>query len=176
MASLNKVQVIGHLGADPELRYTQSNVPVATLSVATTEKWKDRDGNPQEETEWHRIVVWNKQAENCAKYLSKGRPVYVEGKLKTRSWDDKQTGQKRYATEIVAQNVQFLGSGQGQGNRAPHPADEQQTQQRAQAVDQQMQGNQQAGGGGGNPYPQNSGQPAMPGGGQAAPGLDEIPF
>lgn len=163
MASVNKVIVLGNLGADPELRYTQSNMAVATLSVATTEKWKDKEGNGQESTEWHRIVVWNKQAENCAKYLAKGRSVYVEGKLQTRSWDDKQTGQKRYATEIVAQMVQFLG---GNPNNQQGQGQQQQRQENAQKVDQQMQG---------NPYPQNSGQPPMGPGGQP-PGMDEIPF
>ncbi len=110
MASLNRVMVLGNLGQDPELRYTANQTPVVTLNVATTDVRTDRDGQKQESTEWHRIVVWGKQAENCAKYLAKGRSVFVEGRLQTRSWDDK-TGQKRYTTEIVAQNVQFLGGG-----------------------------------------------------------------
>ena len=87
MASVNKVIVIGNLGRDPELRYTASGQPVASFSVATNERWNDREGKPQERTEWHRIVVWGKQAENCANYLQKGRPVYVEGRLQTREWD-----------------------------------------------------------------------------------------
>lgn len=111
MASLNRVVIMGNLGQDPELRHTQSQVPVCTLSVATTDYRTGQDGQRQEFTEWHRVVVWNKQAENCAKYLAKGRTVLVEGRLQTRSWEDKQ-GQKRYMTEIVASNVQFVG-----GNR-----------------------------------------------------------
>ncbi len=108
---------MGHLGQDPELRYTQNQTPVVTLNVATTEAWT-KDGQRQETTEWHRIVVWNRQAENCAKYLAKGRAVFVEGKLQTRSWDDK-NGQKRYTTEISANNVQFMPSGQSNGASQP---------------------------------------------------------
>ena len=107
--SVNKVMILGNLGQDPELRSTSNGTPVCTFSIATTEVRNDREGNRQENTEWHKIVVWSKQAQNCAKYLSKGRTVFVEGRLQTRSWDDKQTGQKRYATEIVANNVQFVG-------------------------------------------------------------------
>jgi len=114
MASVNKVIVIGNLGRDPELRYTASGQPVTSFTVATNERWNDRDGKPQERTEWHRIVVWGKQAENCANYLQKGRSVYVEGRLQTREWEDKE-GQKRQTTEIVAQTVQFLGSRDGGG-------------------------------------------------------------
>lgn len=114
--SLNRVMIIGNLGQDPELRYTANQAPVATFSVATTDYRTGADGQRQDVTEWHRVVVWNKLAENCAKFLAKGRTVYVEGRLQTRSWDDKQTGQKRYQTEIVAQNIQFLTSpGQGRG-------------------------------------------------------------
>lgn len=115
MASVNRVIILGNLGQDPEVRYTPSGAAVCTLSVATTETRTDRDGNRQDNTEWHRVVVWNKQAENCAKYLSKGRSVYVEGRLQTRSWDDKNTGQKKYTTEIIAQTVQFIGGGRDQG-------------------------------------------------------------
>lgn len=107
---MNKVFVMGRLGADPEIRYTPNQTAVATLKVATTEAWT-RDGQRQEQTEWHKIIVWSRQAENCAKYLTKGRQVLVEGRLQTRSWDDKATGQKRYTTEIIANNVQFIGSG-----------------------------------------------------------------
>jgi single-strand DNA-binding protein len=108
MASVNKVILIGNLGRDPELRYTQSGQAVANFTLATNEQWKDRDGNAQERVEWHRIAVWGKQAENCAQYLQKGRSVYVEGRLQTREWEDKE-GQKRRTTEIHAQTVQFLG-------------------------------------------------------------------
>jgi single-strand DNA-binding protein len=112
MASINRVFILGRLGQDPEVRYTQNQTPVVTLNVATSESWT-KDGQKQETTEWHRIIVWNRQAENCAKYLTKGRAVFVEGKIQTRQWDDK-TGQKRYTTEIVAQNVQFLPNASGQ--------------------------------------------------------------
>lgn len=110
MASVNRVILVGNLGADPELRHTNNNTAVASLNLATKEFRTERDGNRQEYTEWHRIVVWGRQAENCAKYLSKGRPVFIEGRLQTRSWEDK-TGVKRFTTEIVANNVQFLGGG-----------------------------------------------------------------
>lgn len=111
MASVNKVILIGKLGRDPEMRHTPSGAAVCTLNLATTETWSD-NGQKQERTEWHRVIVWGKQAENCAKYLAKGRAAFVEGRLQTRSWDDKD-GQKRYATEIVAQTVQFLGGTAG---------------------------------------------------------------
>lgn len=116
MASLNRVMILGRLGADPELRYTQNQTAVATLSVATTEFWT-KDGQRQEQTEWHRVIVWNRQAENCCKYLSKGRSVFVEGKVQTRSWEDK-GGQKRYTTEIIANNIQFVGY---EGNNGASP-------------------------------------------------------
>lgn len=113
MASVNKVIIIGNLGADPEKRVTGTGQTVATLNVATNEKWTDKAGQKQERTEWHRVVVWGQQADNCAQYLSKGRQVYVEGRLQTRQWDDKE-GNKRYTTEVVAQRVQFLGGGSGE--------------------------------------------------------------
>ncbi len=108
--SLNKVLLIGNLGKDPELSYTASGVAVAKFSVATGERWKDQDGNVQERTEWHNIVAWRKLAEICGQYLKKGSKVYLEGRLQTRSWDDKNTGQKRYATEIVADDLIMLDS------------------------------------------------------------------
>ena len=114
MASVNKVILIGNLGRDPELRYTQGGQGVANFTLATNERWRDKDGNNQERTEWHRIVVWGKTAENCAQYLQKGRSVYVEGRLQTREWEDKE-GAKRQTTEIVAQNVTFLGGRDGAG-------------------------------------------------------------
>lgn len=113
MGSVNKVILIGNLGADPELKYTPSNRPLCNLSVATNEVFKDKTGQRQERTEWHRVTVWGEQAETCSKYLSKGRSVYVEGRLQTRSWDDKE-GKKRYSTDIVADRVVFLGGG-GEG-------------------------------------------------------------
>lgn len=97
---MNKVILTGNLGADPEVRYTQSGIPVATFSVATTERWKDKDGNKHEVTEWHRVVVWNRLAEIAGEYLSKGSKVLVEGKSITRKWQD-QGGNDRYTTEVV---------------------------------------------------------------------------
>lgn len=108
MSGVNKVIVLGRLGADPEVKNVSSNQTVARLSVATSENWTGKDGQKQERTEWHRVVVWGKLAELCGKFLTKGRQVYVEGRLQTRSWEDPQ-GQKRYSTEIVANAVQFLG-------------------------------------------------------------------
>ena len=109
MAGVNKVILIGNLGKDPELRYTPGGQPVATFSLATTERWNDRNGQRQDRTEWHNIVVWGKQGEMVNQYLKKGRSAYIEGRITTRSWDDKD-GNKRYKTEIVATHVQFLGS------------------------------------------------------------------
>src|ERR1017187_1843985 len=113
MGSVNKVILIGNLGADPELKYTPSSRPLCNLRIATTDVFKDKSGQRQERTEWHRVTVWGDQAENCNKYLSKGRSVYVEGRLQTRSYDKE--GQKHYATDIVADRVVFLGSGGGGG-------------------------------------------------------------
>ena len=118
MASINKVILIGNLGSDPEVRFLPSGSAVGNFNIATTEKWTGKDGQPGEKTEWHRIVVFGKQAENCKQYLQKGRQVYIEGRLQTREWDDKE-GQKKKTTEIIAQTVQFLGSGGGGRDRAP---------------------------------------------------------
>jgi single-strand DNA-binding protein len=109
MSSLNKAMIIGRLGQDPEVRYTQSNTAVATLSVATTERYKDRNGEQQEKTEWHRVVAWGRLAEICQEYLKKGSLVYFEGPIQTNQWEDKD-GQKRYTTEIKALNMQMLDS------------------------------------------------------------------
>jgi single-strand DNA-binding protein len=121
MSGVNKVIIVGRLGTDPEVKTIGSGSTVTRLSIATSENWTDKEGHRQERTEWHRIVVWGKLAEICGKHLSKGRQVYVEGRLQTRSWEDQQ-GQKRYSTEIVANTVQFLGSASGErsseGNRA----------------------------------------------------------
>ena len=111
MASMNRVTLVGNLGQDPELRYTQNQIPVVNFSVATTESRMDAHGNKVDQTEWHRVIVWNKQAENVAKYLKKGRSVLVEGKITYRKWQDK-NGMDRYTTDIVAQRVLFLGSAQ----------------------------------------------------------------
>lgn len=109
MAAVNKAILIGNLGKDPELRYTPAGQAVASFSLATSEKWRDKDGNMQDRTEWHNIVVWGRQAENAKEYLSKGKQVYIEGRIQTRSWEDKD-GNKRYTTEIVTQRMQFLGT------------------------------------------------------------------
>lgn len=105
---INKVIIIGNLGGDPELRTTTNGTQVATLSVATTERWRGQDGQLQEQTEWHRVVVWDKLADICGRYLRKGSRVYIEGKLQTRKWQD-QNGQDRYTTEIVAREMKMLG-------------------------------------------------------------------
>lgn len=122
---VNKAILIGNLGRDPELRQTGSGTPVCEFSLATTERYTDGSGNRQERTEWHRIVVWGRQGENAARYLSKGRQVYVEGRIQSRDWEDKD-GNKRTTTEIVAQSVQFLSDGgsRGGGSDAPPPPDD----------------------------------------------------
>jgi single-strand DNA-binding protein len=135
MGSVNKVILVGNLGADPELKHTPSNRAVCNLRIATAETWKDKGGQKQEKTEWHRVTVWGDSAENCSKYLTKGRSVYVEGRLETRSYD--KDGQKHYSTEVVAERVVFLGGGgeargnarepdakRGGNESAPPPADD----------------------------------------------------
>ncbi|MEK6704407.1 MAG: single-stranded DNA-binding protein [Bdellovibrionota bacterium] len=110
--SINKVILVGRLGQNPEVRYTPSGAAVANFSVATNEAWTDKSGQKQERTEWHKVVVWGKLAELCNQYLAKGRQVYVEGRLQTRQWQDKD-GQTKYTTEVQAQTVQFLGTSSG---------------------------------------------------------------
>jgi single-strand DNA-binding protein len=112
--SLNRVLLIGNLGKDPEVRFTPGGKAVARFPVATSEVWSDQEGQRQERTEWHNIVVWGKQAETCGQYLSKGRQVFLEGSIRSRQYDDKD-GNKRYITEVIAQRVQFLGSRSGDG-------------------------------------------------------------
>jgi single-strand DNA-binding protein len=114
---VNKVILVGNLGKDPQTRSTPNGQEVATLTVATSEKFKGKDGEMQERTEWHTVVVWGKQAESCGKYLTKGRQVYVEGRLATRKWTDKE-GAERYTTEVVAENVKFLGQGERKNAQA----------------------------------------------------------
>lgn len=113
--SVNKVILVGRLGSDPEVRYTQGGSAVANFNVATNEVWTDKSGQKQERTEWHRVVVWGKQAELAKQYLTKGRQVYLEGKLQTRQWQDKE-GQTKYTTEVQVQTIQFLGGGNASVN------------------------------------------------------------
>jgi single-strand DNA-binding protein len=112
MGSVNKVILVGNLGRDAELRYTPGGAAVATLNMATTEVWNDKQGQKQEKTEWHRVILWGKQAESLQEYLTKGKQIYVEGRLQTRQWDDKD-GNKRYTTEIKADRITLLGGGGG---------------------------------------------------------------
>jgi single-strand DNA-binding protein len=117
-SGVNKVILVGNLGRDPEVRYTPGGQAVANFTIATNEAWTGKDGQKQERTEWHRIVVWGKTAENCGEYLSKGRQVYIEGRLQTREWTNKE-GAKHYTTEIVANQLLFLQGGErGQGRGA----------------------------------------------------------
>jgi len=124
--SLNKVQLIGNLGKDPEVKYTPSGTPVAKLTIATNERFKDKNGEWQDRTEWHNVVLWQRLAEIAGEYLKKGGKVYIEGRLQTRSWDDKQTNQKKYMTEVVASDLILLG-GRGEGGA---PAGEFERQER----------------------------------------------
>ncbi len=154
---VNKVFLVGNLGRDPEVRSTPSGQPVASFSVATSRRWKDRDGNRQEQTEWHNVVVWGKQAEIAGQYLTKGKQVFIEGRLQTRSWDDKNSGEKRYKTEVICDNFQMLGGRQGGGGGGDFDSGE---------------GPQHGGGGGGR------GQSQDYGGGPSShePEDDDIPF
>ena len=122
MGGINKCILIGNLGADPEVRTLDNGTKVASFSIATTESWKDKDGNKKEETEWHNIVLWRGLAEIAEKYLKKGNSVYVEGKITTRSWEDSD-GIRRYTTEIVAKNLTMLGSKSG-GSSVPPPGEQ----------------------------------------------------
>ncbi len=161
MRSVNKVILIGHLGRDPEKKYTTAETPraITKFTLATNESWNDRDGNRQERTEWHRVVVWGRLAEISAEYLSKGRQVYVEGRLQTRSWDDEK-GNKRYMTEVVADNLVFLGRGESGGGGDGY-------QERPPASGGGNRGSGDGGGGGGN---------RGSGGGDGGFNDDDIPF
>jgi single-strand DNA-binding protein len=123
MASVNKVILIGNLGRDPEVRYLPSGDAVANITIATTETWKDKGGEKQEQTEWHRVAMFGKTAEIAGEYLKKGSQVYIEGKLQTRKWTDKD-GQERYTTEIRADRMQMLGSRSGGSERMAPPDDD----------------------------------------------------
>ena len=113
--SVNKVILLGNLGKDPEVKYTPSGMAVARFSLATNERYKDKDGNWQDKTEWHNLVAFQRTAEIAAEYLKKGRSVYIEGKLQTSSWDDKESGQKKYRTEVIVNDLVLLGGGQREG-------------------------------------------------------------
>jgi single-strand DNA-binding protein len=145
---VNKVMLVGNLGRDPEVRSTPSGQSVAEFSLATSRKWKDREGNRQEQTEWHRVVCWGRQAEVAGQYLTKGKQIYVEGRIQTSSWDDKQSGEKRYKTEIICDNFQMLGRRDEGGG---------------------------GGGGGGGGYDQQGPPPSGPAG-VGGGGDDDIPF
>ncbi|ROT43877.1 single-stranded DNA-binding protein [Pusillimonas sp. NJUB218] len=119
MASVNKVILVGNLGRDPEVRYSPEGAAVCNVSIATTSQWKDRhSGEKREETEWHRVVFYNRLAEIAGEFLKKGRSVYIEGRIKTRKYQDKETGTDRYSTEIVAEEMQLLGGNPGQSNES----------------------------------------------------------
>ena len=151
---VNKVILVGNLGKDPEVRYTSGGQAIASLRIATSRSWTDKQsGQRKEETEWHDVEVWGKQAEQCGEYLSKGRQVYVEGRLKTDKWQDKQTGQDRYRVKVVADTVRFLGGGGGGGQRAGAPRS-----------------------GGEMSPPPGFEEGHGDGGGQGGPGSDDIPF
>lgn len=119
--SLNKVMLLGNLGRDPEVRYTSSGKAVATFTVATSQRWRDQDGNDQERTEWHRVVAWGRLGEICGEYLSKGKQVYVEGRIQSRDWED-QDGNKRTTVEIVAGDIIMLGGGGSGSGKGPEDA------------------------------------------------------
>ncbi|MEM9553161.1 MAG: single-stranded DNA-binding protein [Acidobacteriota bacterium] len=112
---VNKVFLLGNLGRDPEVRSTGSGQPVANFSLATNRRWRDRDGNRQEQTEWHNIVCFGRSAEIAGQYLRRGKQIFVEGRIQTRSWDDQQSGEKKYRTEIICENFQMLGQAGGGG-------------------------------------------------------------
>ncbi|MDR2745528.1 MAG: single-stranded DNA-binding protein [Desulfovibrio sp.] len=170
---LNKATIIGRLGRDPELRYTQSGAPVASLNVATDESYTDRDGNKVERTEWHRVSVFQRQAESCSNYLAKGSLVYVEGSLTTRKWQD-QNGQDRYSTEIRAQRVLFLDR-KNDGARARGADDDFENQARPASASQggRAGGGQQAQQDKQGRSPHEDLGPAFP---SEAASMDEVPF
>jgi single-strand DNA-binding protein len=159
MAGVNKVILVGNLGRDPEVSYTGTGTPVARLNLATTRTYQNKQQEKVEETEWHRISVWGKQAENCQKYLSKGRQVYIEGRLRTSEYE--QDGVKKYSTEIVANIVQFLGGGSGGGGGAGGGGGP------SSSAGQMPLGGMEGGGSSGGP---------SSGGGFAPPNDDDIPF
>lgn len=137
MASVNRVVLIGNLGRDPEVKYSADGVAICNLSIATTSSWKDKaSGEKREEVEWHRVVMYSRLAEIAGEYLKKGRSVYIEGRLKTRKWQDKDTGADRYATEVVADQMQMLGGKGDEVDREPSQRPARQPQQRQQPQQQ----------------------------------------
>lgn len=119
--SVNKVILIGNVGKDPEVKYTPSGTPVAKFSLATNEAYKDKSGEWQERVEWHNVVAWQRLAEIVGEYVQQGRKLYIEGRLQTSNWEDKQSGDKKYRTEIIAQSILLLGNGNGQHNTEQEP-------------------------------------------------------
>lgn len=185
MAGVNKVIIVGNLGRDPEIRYSQGGTAVVKLAVATSEQWTDKNtGQRQEKTEWHRITVFGKMGENCERYLSKGRQVYVEGRLQTSSYEKE--GQTHYTTEIIASNVQFLGGGGGGQGGGGYQGNQGGGYQGGQGGGYQPQGSGDGGytpppqqGGGGRPADSGfsgGGSPADPGMTGGQPPEDDIPF
>ena len=160
MASVNKVIIVGNLGRDPETRYMPEGGAITNISVATTEKWKDKNGEMQEKTEWHRVAFFGKLAEIAGEYLKKGSQVYVEGRLQTRKWQDKD-GQDKYMTEIVANQMQMLGSRQGMGGGDRGGADG---------------GSERQDGGGASRPAAGGAKPAAKSGGKFDDFEDDIPF
>lgn len=156
---INKVIIIGNLGGDPEIRHTQNGNQVANFSVATTERWRRQDGQMQEQTEWHRVVAWDKLAEICGQYLAKGSKVYIEGKLQTRKWEDSRDNTTRYMTEIVAREMKML-DGKAAGDARQTPAQRQVQRDVEQARQQRL-------------YRGGNGLPHNPPG---AADNDEVPF
>jgi single-strand DNA-binding protein len=157
--SVNKVILVGHLGKDPEVKFTTGGTPVAKFSLATNERFKDKDGNWQDRTEWHSLVAWQRTAEIIGEYCKKGSQIYVEGRLKTDSWDDKETGQKKYRTDIIVNELILLG---GRGGGAGEGGGFNQSR------------NASSSGGGGNSFDQRAPEPEHAGGSQITD--DDIPF
>jgi len=172
--SLNKVILVGHLGQDPKISYTQSGQPVANLRMATSERFKDKSGQWTDRTEWHSIVAWGKDAEFCSNYLGKGALIMIEGRLQTRKWQDKD-GQDRYSTEVVANRVQSLGGRQGAEGGSGGGGSSGMRPQGGMAPQGGARGNQPQQGGGNKPPYQDDEDlgPAFP---SEASGMDDVPF
>ncbi len=172
MAGVNKVIILGHLGKDPEMRYQPNGGAIANFNIATSETYKDKDGNKQEKTEWHRIVLFGRTAEVAGEYLRKGSMAYIEGRLQTRKWTDKE-GQERYTTEIIGDRLQLVGGRNDGGNRSDDPGHGERQPSRPA-------GNAPRSGGGNNSSPASNNAPRGGGGGHNGPVEDpfddDIPF